>query len=216
MVKLKRVPTPAGPDRDVVRRRFQQERLHIQPYTLTQVPADLAATFPHPWSPVERLMDYFVLFPPSLLAFWLRQPGGHLLITPAASRYLPGPYLFGRRKLVGILQVDVRLLVKPTEKVVLLLGYLFDALLGGGAGMNDRRFSAGQVVHPALGNAMRRFRRQTALGYLEATSDEERFARALAFFWRDRREFNIVAPGLEKLFRQVLLNESFWANINTP
>ena len=213
MVKLRRMPAPVSPDRDSIRQRFQQERLHIQPYTLTQVPANIVAAFPHPWSPVEHLTDYLALFPPSLLAFWLRQPGGHLLIAPSASRYLPGPYLFGHRKLSGVLLLDVRLLIEPTEEIVILLGNLFDALLGDGATINGQRFSAGHVVHPHLADANHRFLRQAQLGYLEANSAEVLFARALAFFWRDRRALSIVAPDLEKLLRQVLLAESFWANI---
>ncbi len=213
MVKRGSILLPTNEERDATLRRFQQERTHIWPYTLTQVPEEIAAIFPHPWSPVEWLMVYFALFPTRLLQFWLRQPGGHVVIGPAISVYRPGPYRFHRQVFYGVLQLDVRLLTAPQEAPVCWLGRLLDSLLGSGAVPEGRLFSSGGLVHPALAEAYHRFRRQSQLGYLNAEGPGELFAQALAFYWRDRRELNIVAPDLERLFRDVILSESFWARL---
>lgn len=196
------------------RERLQIDRIHVLPRTIELASAAACRRYRYPWDAVRELMVWLRPLPAGFMWFWLGQPGGHVVLTHAPSRYESGDYVMRTQVLSNVSEVCVSDLAERPQVALMPIGRMLDHMLGGFGGEEEAWFSDGVSSHTELRSLAGRFHESLALGYVAdsaATADPRScFARAFALYLCDRETLNTKDPRLEALFRRYLLSASFW------
>ncbi len=194
--------------------RLKADRFHVAPRALELSSAAARRRYPQLWAPLQDLAGRLRSLPDGLVRFWLRQPGGHVVVTHLASHYEPGQGYLKNRAFHNVAYVSASDLAEDPITALAPVGSLLDHLLGN-AGMEEGAWlSEGGGVHDALREVALRVVELFPLGYGfdEAACADMRsyFARSLALYLQDRSRLNVADPLLERFFRTSLLSDAFW------
>lgn len=193
--------------------RLKMERFHVAPRAVELSSAAAQRRYPQLWAPLEDLVSWLRPLPDGLLRFWLKQPGGHVVVTHLTSHYQPGEGRLKNTTLRNVAYVSASDLAADPIEALAPLGSLLDHLLGSAGSAGGVWLSAGGGVHDALRELGLRVVDLFPLGYgfdQAACADiRSYFARSFALYLQDRRRLNVADPLLERVFR-TLLSDAFW------
>jgi len=194
--------------------RLKVDRIHVAPRALELSSQAAQQRFTHIWAPLEELLTRLQPLPEGLVRFWLKQPGGHVVITHLPSRYDAGEHLLKRLVLRNVAHIAVSDLALDSLEALVPAGYLLDHLLGSAGAEGGLWLSDGGGVNPALREVGARVVELFPLGYgfdeAACTDPHAYFARSLALYLHDRRALNVADPLMERLLRSTLLSDAFW------
>jgi hypothetical protein len=194
--------------------RLKRDRLHVAPRAVELSSAVAQERYPQLWAPLQDLARQLSPLPNGLLRYWLKQPGGHVVVTHRASRYVPGEGRLKNMALRNVAYVSASDLAESPIDALAPIGSLLDHVLGSAGAEPGAWLSEGGGVHSALRELGLRVVELFPLGYGfdEAACADPRsyFARSFALYLRDRRRLNVADPLMERLFRASLLSDAFW------
>lgn len=200
-------------------RTFEQlkiDRVHVAPRALELSPRAAWQRFVHIWAPLTELLTQLQALPAGLVRFWLKQPGGHVVITHLPSRYEAGEQWLKHQALRNVAYVAVSDLAQGSLEALVPIGHLLDHLLGNAGTGEGPWLSEGGGVSPALRQVGMQVAELFPLGYGfdEAACSDARvyFARSLALYLHDRRTLNVRDPLMEKVLRTTLFSDAFWSS----
>jgi len=199
------------------KRAFEQlkvERFHVAPRALELSPLVAQQRFTHIWAPVEELLTQLQALPVGLVRFWLKQPGGHVVITHLPSYYEAAEQVLKRQVLRNVAYVAVSDLAANSLEALVPVGHLLDHLLGSAGAVDGLRLSAGGGINPTLREIGARMVELFPLGHgfdpAASRNVYAYFARSLALYLHDRRALNVADPLMEKLLQTTLFSDTFW------
>jgi hypothetical protein len=134
------------------------------------------------------------------------------LINPLRHSYAPGLQPVGRRELDGVAWVSARRILAEPGLASPLAG-LLDHLLGSDGAPGGPTLSDGAGRSAAWAEVSHRLLRQFSLGYAPpeaAATADSYFAWGLRAFLADAPGLGVVDPGLERLLRTTLFDNTFW------
>lgn len=171
--------------------------------------------FAHIWAPADLLLEHLAAWPGGLLAFWLKEPAGHVIFTAGASGYVPGPVPWQGTTLQAVARISPADLLDDARPALEVMAHLVDHLLGSRGATEGAWLSDGAGATAALSAVGARVHALAALGY--GPRDPHAYlAWAFAGYWLDRRALNAADPHIERLLRTTICSEPFWERITGP
>ena len=189
--------------------------MHVEPWALERGPARVQQHFAHIWAPADLLLEHLAAWPGGLLAFWLKEPAGHVIFTAGASGYVPGPVPWQGTTLQAVARISPADLLDDARPALEVMAHLVDHLLGSRGATEGAWLSDGAGATAALSAVGARVHALAALGY--GPRDPHAYlAWAFAGYWLDRRALNAADPHIERLLRTTICSEPFWERITGP
>jgi hypothetical protein len=194
--------------------RLKRDRFHVAPRAVELSSVAAQRRYPQLWAPLQDLVSWLRPLPDGLLRFWLKQPGGHVVVTHLTSHYEPGEGRLKNATLRNVAHVSASDLAEDPIKALVPIGSLLDHLLGSAGAEEGVWLSQGGGVHDALQELGLRVVELFPLGhgFDEAARADIRsyLARSVALYLQDRRRLNAADPLMERLLRASLLSDNFW------
>jgi hypothetical protein len=193
---------------------LKMDRFHVAPRAVELSSAAAQRRYPQLWAPLQHLVKRLRPLPGGLVRFWLKQSGGHVVVTHLASHYDPGETWLKDTALCNVAYVSASDLAEDPTEALAPVGSLLDHLLGSAGAEGGAWLSEGGGANETLRDLGLRVQELFPLGYGfdEAACADIRsyFARSFALYLQDRRRLNVADPLMERLFRASLLSEAFW------
>jgi len=193
--------------------RLKMDRFHVAARAVELSSAGAQKRYPQLWAPLQDLVSRLRPLPDGLVRFWLKEPGGHVVVTHLSSRYEPGKGRLKNTTLHNVAYVSASDLAENPIDALAPIGSLLDHLLGNAGGEEGAWLSEGGGVQQALRELGLRVAELFPLGYGfdEAACADIRsyFARSFALYLQDRQRLNVADPLIERILR-TLLSEAFW------
>ncbi len=194
-------------------RSLKRERMHVEPWALERSPARVRQRFAHVWAPVDLLLDHLAAWPAGLLAFWLKEPAGHVILTAGESGYVPEPVPWQGTRLQAVARISPADLLDDARPALEVVAHLINHLLGSHGASGGAWLSDGAGVTASLSAVGAQIHALAALGY--GPRDPHAYlAWAFAGYWLDRRALNAADPRVERLLRTTICGEPFWERID--
>jgi hypothetical protein len=194
--------------------RLKLERFHVAPRAVELSSAAAQRRYRELWAPLQDLVGRLRPLPNGLMRFWLKQPGGHVIVTHGASHYEAGEAQLKQSVFSNVAYVCASDLAEYPIKALAPVGSLLDHLLGNAGTETGPWLSEGGGVNDALRDLGLHVQELFPLGYgfdeAACADSHSYFAHSFALYLEDRRRLNVADPPLERLFRTSLLSEAFW------
>ena len=195
-------------------RALWREKMHVEPRALELAPATVRNSYAHVWEPADLLMAELEALPLGLLRTWEQSERGHIVYSHLPSAYRPGVQPWQKGTLESVCYLSLGDLRGDKRSALTALYNLLDHLLGSGAVAGEGWLSDGAGLTAALQEVGARLARIVALGYgqaeLAASTPHAYFASTLWLYLQDPQRLNTLDPLVHKLYRQTIMDESFW------
>ncbi len=180
-------------------------RVHFESGALARSPGHVRQRYPTPAAAMKATLHYLQPLPEALIARWLAEDRGHIIIQASQHGFELGKSRFRRRWLEDVAWVRITLLVDDPIDYLMPVAALLASLIGWGS-------TPDQATQPWQ-DFVRGVRSSFDAGYGrrdEARADVDAYlAEGIAWYLVDRRGLNITNPRLEKLLRATVFNEAW-------
>ncbi|MGI6368236.1 MAG: hypothetical protein ACOX2L_07775 [Anaerolineae bacterium] len=191
-----------------------RERLHTDPQVLTLSLPAVREAFASIWEPALLLKSLLNPLPGGLLALWLAQQGGHIVVSHAPSHYESGRESWRNQELAAVGTVCAADLAAAPQQALYPVAHLIDHLLGSHLSEGGRWFSDGTGATPRLAEQASRFAEAYRLSYATPTGLDESprayWARILSLYLVSPTELNTIDPLGYRLLQGTLLADRWW------
>ncbi len=178
-------------------------------HVLARAPEEVRSRFATPGQVMQATLAYLRPLPPALIARWLAQEGGHIVIDHARHGFDQGPCAFRGRELSQVAWIRIDLLVADPITYLHPVGKLLAHILGWTSSPQPRT----QAWRDLVQGVRRGFNAGYGRDQAARSSPIDYLAEGIAWYLVDRRAFNVADPRLEKLLRATVFNPSWYRHL---
>ncbi len=185
-------------------------RVHIGVHVLARAPEAVRSRFATPGQVMQGTLAYLHRLPPALIARWLAQKGGHIVIDDARHGFEQGPCTFRGRELVQVAWTRIDLLVTDPITYLHPVGKLLAHILGWASTPQPQT----QAWRDLVQGVQRGFDAGYGRSLAAQSSPLDYLAEGIAWYLVNRRALNVADPRLEKLLRATVFNPSWYRHLD--